>query len=198
MVKKATKVSGLIPVRYALRYGMYMVPQSTPAPSAAKRPRKGCPAGACAWEAEASSAAPANITAAPPTTPSHRCQPAWRSSLKKRMPQRIPSRLFEFHSGKAMLNPISRIAKIVSVFATDHKQPASTAHTTRCGAWRMSADMDAVPRTSAGTLQRAKNTPTTIMSEITRGEMPAVTSLVGASAAPSHAPAAIPHKTPSL
>src|SRR5579884_4497975 len=48
-----------------------------------------------------------------------------------------------------------------------------------------------------GTVQRATNTPATIPSEIRNGENPSVTSLVGASAAPSHAPAASPHATPT-
>src|SRR5258708_5251610 len=50
---------------------------------------------------------------------------------------------------------------------------------------------------SAGTLQRARKTPTTMMSEITSGERPMETSLVGASAAPSHAPAVNPDRIPS-
>src|SRR3954451_6085312 len=48
-----------------------------------------------------------------------------------------------------------------------------------------------------GIVQRARNTPTTIASETTMGETPIVTSLVGASAAPSQAPAVKPHSTPS-
>ena len=113
------------------------------------------------------------------------------------MPQKIPSRLLLFHSGKAMLRPTSRIAKIVSVFATAHKQPASTAHTIRCGAWRKSALMYDVPWINAGKLQRARNTPITIASETITGERPSATSLVGASAAPSHAPAVSPQNIPS-
>src|SRR2546425_3783583 len=109
---------------------MYMVPQRTPAPSAAQTPRGECPAVACVDDAIASKAAPKHITSAPPNTPIQRRQPAWRNSLKKRNPQKIPSRLFEFHSGKAMLSPISRIAKMVSVFATAQRHPArSEEHT---------------------------------------------------------------------
>ena len=92
---------------------------------------------------------------------------------------------------------MSLIAKIVSVLATAQRQPASIAHTTRCGAWRTSSPMAAVPRNSAGTLQRARNTPTTIMREMTTGEMPSVTILVGASAAPSQAPAVNPEARPT-
>ena len=46
----------------------------------------------------------------PPTTRA-RCPPvAPRSSPKKSAPQRMPSKLFEFHRGKAMLKPTSRMA----------------------------------------------------------------------------------------
>src|SRR2546429_290651 len=82
------------------------------------------------------------------------------------------------------------------VLATAHRQPARTAQTIKCGACRTSARMCDVPRMSAGTLQRARNTPTTMMREITRGETPMVTSFVGASAAPSQAPAAKPQRIP--
>src|ERR1043165_3848291 len=47
-----------------------------------------------------------------------------------------------------------------------------------------------------GTVQRATKTPATMPSEMINGEKPTVTSLVGASAAPSHAPAPSPHATP--
>src|SRR5437016_3021315 len=58
-------------------------------------------------------------------------QVGWRSSLKKRNPQRMPRRLLEFHKGKAMLRPMSRMAKIVSVLATAQRHPASRAQITR-------------------------------------------------------------------
>src|ERR1039457_1433690 len=48
-----------------------------------------------------------------------------------------------------------------------------------------------------GTVQRATNTPATMPTEMMKGENPAVTSLVGASAAPSQAPAPKPQETPS-
>src|SRR5215472_9340047 len=195
-LKKATNESGFIPVRYALRYGIYMVPHSTPAPRAATMPWSARPAGACAGDATASKTAPANMSAAPPSTPSHRRQPASRSSWKKTTLQKIPSRLFMFHNGNAMLSPMSRIAKIVSVLVTAQRHAASTAHTIRCGACCASAYTWLVPRASAGRLQRARNTPTTISSEISTGDTPACTSFVGASAAPSHAPAASPHIMP--
>src|SRR6266478_8499290 len=56
--------------------------------------------------------------------------------------------------------------------------------------------MELEPRMSAGRLQRARKTPTTMTREMTIGERPRVTSLVGASAAPSHAPAVSPEKMP--
>src|SRR6516225_5634477 len=112
-------------------------------------------------------------------------------------PQKIPRRLFKFHRGNAMLIPMSRIAKTVRVLATAQRQPARIAHTMRWGARCASAYTWLVPRASAGRLQRARNTPTTISNEINTGETPARTSFVGASAAPSHAPAANPHITPS-
>ena len=105
-------------------------------------------------------------------------------------------RLFIFHNGKAMLRPTSRIAKMVSVLATAHRHPASTPQTTRCGACRRSHPICPVPRTNAGKLQRARNTPATISSEITTGDIPTLTSLVGASAAPSQAPAPNPQRIP--
>src|SRR5450432_103947 len=175
---------------------MYIVPQRTPAPSAAQTPRNECPAGPCEDEAMARSAAPTHMTSAPPSTPAQRRQLAWRSSLKKRNPQRMPSKLLEFQSGKAMLRPISRTAKMVKVLATAQRQPARTAHRIKWGARRTSARTDDVPRIRAGRLQRARKTPITIIREIATGEMPRETSLVGASAAPSHAPAVKPHRMP--
>ncbi len=44
---------------------------------------------------------------------------------------------------------------------------------------------------------RAEQVLATIANEIKKGESPTVTSFVGASAAPSHAPAASPHTTPN-
>ncbi len=110
---------------------MYIVPHSAPAASAATTPRAPCPPGAPADDATASSVAPANISAAPPRTPRRRRQPLPWSSLKNTAPHRIPSRLFAFHKGNAMLKPMSRMAKMVSVLATAHRHPASTAHTMR-------------------------------------------------------------------
>src|ERR1700676_3221714 len=85
---------------------------------------------------------------------------------------------------------------MVSVLATAHMHPASAAQTTRCGAWRTSLRTCDVPRINAGTLQRARKTPHTMMSETVMGEMSGLTSLMGASAPPSHARAANPQKIP--
>src|SRR5579864_95729 len=85
---------------------------------------------------------------------------------------------------------------MVSVLATAHMHPASTAHTIRCGAWRTSLRTCEVPRTKAGTLQRARKTPNTMMRETVMGEISGLTSLIGASAPPSQAPAAKPQKMP--
>src|SRR5207247_2940359 len=71
------------------------------------------------------------------------------------------------------------------------------AQTTRCGACRTSGGTADVPRSSAGRLQRARTPPTTIVSEMTTGERPSDTILVGASAAPSQAPAVNPLSTPT-
>src|ERR1700728_82547 len=133
----------------------------------------------------------------PPRTPSQRIPPAWCSSLNSSQPQKMPSRLLVFHSGNAMLRPTLRMAYMVSVLATAHMDPASTAHTIKCGAWRRSLRTCNVPRMKAGTLQRARKTPNTMMSETVMGEMSGLTSLMGASAPPSHAPAANPQKIPS-
>jgi len=116
--------------------------------------------------------------------------------LKKRNPQKIPSKLFEFQSGKAMLSPTSRMAKMVSVFATAQRQPARTAQIIKCGARRTSARTDEVPRINAGKLHRARKTPITMIREIATGEIPRVTNFVGASAAPSQAPAVKPERVP--
>jgi hypothetical protein len=53
-----------------------------------------------------------------------------------------------------------------------------------------------VPFKTAGSVQREKNTPMIMQSEIKTGEKPRFASFVGASAPPSHADAAIAQKTP--
>src|SRR5580704_3061024 len=198
-VKNATNESGFIPVKYALRYGIYMVPHKIPAASAATTPRDACDAepGAADAEATASIHAPRPMTRTPPKTPAQRRQPACLNSLKKINPHKIPSRLFEFQSGNAMLRPTSRIAKIVNVFATAQRHPASTAQMIKWGARRTSARTAEVPRITAGTLHRARKTPITMISEITTGEIPTDTNFVGASAAPSQAPAVNPESMPT-
>src|SRR5256885_11706864 len=66
----------------------------------------------------------------------------------------------------------------------------------RWEARRASARIELAPRMRAGRLQRARKTPTTMTREMTIGERPRVTSFVGASAAPSQAPAVSPEKIP--
>ena len=135
---------------------------------------------------------------APPSTFAHPLKPEPRSSLKSSQPQNKPTRLLMFHSGKAMARPTLRTAKMVSVLATAHNIPASSAHTMRCGLSRRSANRNPVPLSSVGTVQRATNAPITMPMEMRNGENPAFTSLVGASAVPSQTAAASPQKTPSL
>lgn len=54
-----------------------------------------------------------------------------------------------------------------------------------------------MPLRTVGSVHRATKTPATMHKEITKGEKPATTSFVGASAPPSHTPAARPQATPS-
>ena len=68
----------------------------------------------------------------------------------------------------------------------------------RCGLSRRSLNRKPVPLSSVGTVQRATNAPITMPIEMMKGENPAVTSLVGASALPSQTAAASPQNTPSL
>src|SRR5690348_2212323 len=196
-VKNVRNVSGFMPVIYAFRYGMYIEPNISPAPTAAAIPRYGFPCTASDVDAADSSAAPAKMIKAPPTTPAFRSQPARCNSLNSSVPHKMPTRLFEFHSGKARLKPISFTANMVSVFPTAHKQPAITPHTTKWGTWRASAKVSEVPRITAGRLQREIKAPKTIMNEITNGETETVTSFVGASAPASQSAAATPQKIPS-
>src|SRR5882757_2042451 len=119
------------------------------------------------------------------------------NSRNSTLPQNSPINAFAFHIGNATASPTSRIAKTVSVFATAHSAPASSAHTIRCFFSARSAKTYPVPFSRVGNVQRAVNTPATIQSEIANGENPAFTSFVGASAAPSHTPAVNPQITPS-
>src|SRR5579864_6842321 len=110
---------------------MYCEPNISPAPKAAATPRTGCPDAPCELETNDSDNAPVNITNAPPTTPNHRNQPARCSSLNKSVPQIIAIKLLAFHSGNAILKPISRTANTVNVLPTAHRQPAITPQTIR-------------------------------------------------------------------
>src|ERR1017187_1206415 len=177
-----------------------MVPHRTPAPSAARMPSVALPDVSEDWceVAYAITHAPTTMAAAPPNTFDHPFTPDPRNSLNSSQPQKRPTRLLVFHSGKAMESPTLRIANTVKVLATAQSIPASTAHTIRWAFSRKSSSRKPVPFSAMGTVQRATNTPATMPSEMTKGEKPMVTNLVGASAAPSQAPAANPQTTPSL
>src|ERR1039458_7970373 len=176
---------------------MYMEPKTMPAPRAVTTPRRAWPLWAWDVEARDNITAPPKSTSAPPSTPTQRSQPARCNSLKSKIPQTIPTRLLEFCRGKAMLRPMSRIAKMLNVFATAQRHPASTPQMIRWGTCRRSAPRSEVPRTNAGKLQRETKVPSTIMNEIMKGETAMFTNSVGASAAASHSPAERPHITPS-
>src|SRR5207244_11569520 len=109
----------------------------------------------------------------------------------------MAGRWLGFRGWSAPLQPLSLLGSMVGVLATAHRPPARMAQTTRWGACRTSAPIAVVPRNRAGRLQRARNTPATIASEITTGDRPSTTILVGASAAPSQAPAVKPLATPA-
>ena len=69
--------------------------------------------------------------------------------------------LFVFQSGNAIDRPMFRMAKTVNVFATAHHTRASIAQMIKCGFSRISAIRYPDPLSSAGTVQRATNTPDT-------------------------------------
>src|ERR1017187_7832645 len=71
------------------------------------------------------------MAAAPPNTLVHPFTPEPRSSLNSSQPQKRPTRLLVFHSGKAMESPTLRIANTVKVLATAQSIPANTAQTMR-------------------------------------------------------------------
>src|SRR5579884_1721342 len=141
--------------------------------------------------------AAATIATAPINTLATVDRLAPRSSPNRSHPQKIPTSELAFHNGKAIAKPTSRIANTVKVLATAQRAPASNAHTIRCFFRIRSATTYRVPLSSVGKVQRAVNTPATIHREIANGERPVLTSLVGASAAPSHTPAPSPQRTPS-
>ena len=128
-----------------------MVPSRTPAPSAAMMPTAARPGAALdCVVAKASTAAPPTMAHAPPITLAQSRTREPRSSLNSRHPQKSPTRLLVFHSGKAMARPTLRTAKMVSVLATAHNIPPSSAHTMRCGLSRRSAKTNPVPLSSVG------------------------------------------------
>ena len=81
------------------------------------------------------------MAAAPPNTFVHAFAPASRSSRNSSQPQNNSTRLFVFHSGKAIEIPTFLIANTVSVFATAHNMPAKIAHVIKCGFSRRSSKM---------------------------------------------------------
>src|SRR6266700_2468722 len=113
---------------------MYMEPQSRLAPAAARMPFR-----AWLWEPVWCMVLKPSITAAatmarePSSTLATLAAPAPFNSPKRRRPQRMPTSELVFQSGKAMARPTSRIAKTVSVLATAHNMPASTANGKICG-----------------------------------------------------------------
>jgi hypothetical protein len=76
------------------------------------------------------------------------------------------------------------------------QDPARIAMGMRCLFKARSTKTWRVPLSRVGTVQRAVNTPATMQREMAKGDRPELTSLVGASAAPSHAPAPSPQSTP--
>src|SRR5215469_12281060 len=104
---------------------MYIVPHNNPAPKAATTPFVATSDEIWLADTRARIKPPVNIRAAPPRTALQRARPAFLSSPKNRTPHRIPISALVFHKGNAILSPRSRIAKTVSVLATDHRQPAT-------------------------------------------------------------------------
>src|SRR5215469_15745940 len=177
-----------------------MVPSSTPALSAATMPMEALPEKpeARSAVATASTAAPKMMAAAPPSTLAQSRALEPRNSLKSRHPHIRPTRLFVFQSGKAIERPTLRTANMVRVLATAHSIPPSTAQTIRCGLSNRSSSTNPVPFKTVGSVQRVTNAPITIPMEMSNGENPSVTSLVGASALPSQTAADSAQITPSL
>src|SRR5216684_2844503 len=196
-VNAVTNESGFIPLRYALRYGTYIVPHIRLAPNAAAIPRNECCPIEPPWIVlKPNITAAITIAIAPTTTLPTFFPLAPSNSRNSTRPQKSPISAFAFHMGNATASPTSRIAKTVSVFATAHNAPARRAHTIKCFFCMRSANTYPVPFSSVGKVQRAVKTPATIHNEIANGENPEFTSFVGASAAPSHTPAVKPQITP--
>src|SRR6185437_429668 len=175
-----------------------MEPHIRLAPRAARIPSTAC--AACVppkcMVLKPSITAAATIATVPSTTLATFARLAPFSSPKSSRPHRIPISEFVFHRGNAIARPTSRMANTVSVLATAHSMPARIAKGINCVLRRRSRNTARVPLSRVGTLQRAVNTPATMHREIAYGDRPVLTSLVGASAAPSHTPAPMPHSTP--
>ena len=138
------------------------------------------------------------IASAPRSTFAIFLRSACLSSPNKRRPHKIPTRELVFQRGKAIVRPTSRIANTVRVLATAHNAPARMAQTIKCLFSFRSTTTERVPLSNVGMVHRAIKTPETMHNEIANGENPEFTSLVGASAAPSHTPAARPQSTPMV
>ena len=127
-----------MPLRYALRYGTYMVPHIRHAPSAARIPlmARGDAAAAdvpppCMLLNPRRMAA-MTIATEPRMTRAMILPLAPSNSRKSTLAHRSPTSVFAFHKGNATARPTSRIAKTVSVLATAQSAPASSAQTIRC------------------------------------------------------------------
>src|ERR1700761_4576319 len=136
------------------------------------------------------------IASAPRTTFATLPRLAPLSSQNSTRPQRRPMSEFAFQKGKETERPTSRTAKTVSVLPSAQRTPARRAQMMRCFLSARSAKTYAVPFSKVGNVQRDRNTPHTIADDRANGEKPAVTSLVGASAAPSQTAAVKPQMTP--
>src|ERR1700742_947629 len=123
-------------------------------------------------------------------------RPAPLSSQNRTRPQSRPMSEFAFHRGKATARPTSRTAKTVRVLPSAQRTPARRAQMMRCFLSARSAKTYAVPFSKVGNVQRDRNTPHTMADDMAKGENPAVTSLVGASAAPNQTAAVRPQMTP--
>src|ERR1035441_9813493 len=96
------------------------------------------------------------MAADPPNTLAHPFTPEPRSSLNSSQPQKRPTRLLVFHSGKATESPTLRIANTVKVLATAQSIPANTAQTMRWAFSRRSSSRKPVPLRAMGTVQRSE------------------------------------------
>jgi hypothetical protein len=113
---------------------MYIVPQSKLAPEAETIPivRRWVSEDRPCSVLKLSRMAARTIHTAPTTTLAMVAGRAPFSSPNSSLAHRRPISAFVFHRGKAIERPTSRMAKMVSVLATAHNDPARTAQMTRC------------------------------------------------------------------